>query len=131
MAYLRPPSFARRIFNPIAKKLGIGGSATLAVAGRTSGETQTVPVIPVEHDGARYIVSTRGESEWVRNLRKAGKGELRRKGTTEAVRATEIPTPERTPILDEYRKVAGKTVATYFKKLPDAADHPTFRIEPD
>ena len=75
MAYLKPPAVTRKLFNPLAMRLGLGGSVTLAVAGRTSGVTRQVPVIPVEHDGGRYIVSTRGESDWVRNARSAGRVE--------------------------------------------------------
>ncbi len=90
---------------------------------------QTIPVIPVEHDGARYLLSTRGESDWVRNLRAAGTAELRSRAGTEAVRATEVPVEERPPIIAAYRAAAGKTVDAYFKKLPDPADHPVFRIE--
>jgi len=72
MAYLKPPLFQRRVFNPLAMRFGIGGAVTLVVPGRRTGHLEKVPVIPVEHDGARYLVSTRGESNWVRNLRAAG-----------------------------------------------------------
>ena len=94
MAYLKPPLFAKRVFNPLAMRFGISGTETLVVPRRRSGEPQRVPVIPVDYQGARYIVSTRGESDWVRNLREAG-----------------------------------KTVDTYFEKLPEAEDHPIFRVE--
>jgi hypothetical protein len=87
-----------------------------------------VPVIPVEYDGGRYLVSTRGESDWVRKLRAAGGGQLERRSQTEAFAATELPVDERTPVLAAYRKRAGKTVDPYFKKLPAAVDHPVFRI---
>lgn len=35
----------------------------------------------------------------------------------------------RAPILATYREVAGAAVKGLFKKLPDPADHPVFRIE--
>ena len=130
MAYLKPPLFVRRVFNPLAMRFGIGGTITLAVAGRRTGRPHNVPVILATHQGARYLVSTRGESDWVRNLRAVGKGELRSRSTTERFRAAEVPSEERPPIIAAYRAVAGKTVHTYFAKLPDPADHPTFRIEP-
>jgi F420H(2)-dependent quinone reductase len=131
MAYLKPPLFARRVFNPLAKRFGIGGAVTLVVRRRHTGEPQSIPVIPVEHEGVRYVVSTRGESDWVRNLRAAaGRGELRRRGTPEPFLASEVPVADRPPIIAAYRAVAGKTVEAYWKKLPDAADHPVFRIEP-
>jgi hypothetical protein len=126
MAYLKPPLFTRKVFNPLAMRFGIAGTETLAVARRRTGGTLRVPVIPVEHDGARYLVSTRGEADWVRNLRAAGRAELG--GTT--VAATELPAPERAVVLEAYRRKAGKTVEGYFTKLPDPADHPVFRLDP-
>jgi hypothetical protein len=130
VAYLKPPAFVRKVFNPLAMRLGMGGSQTLVVPRRVSGGEQVLPVIPVEHGGARYIVSTRGESDWVKNLRAAGgRGQIRRGDWSGPFSATEIPVGEREPIIQTYREVAGKTVAGYWKKLPDPEDHPTFRIE--
>lgn len=130
MAYLKPPFFVRKIGNKLAMRFGAGGSSTLVVRGRNTGIEQQIPVVPAEIDGTRYVVSTRGESEWVRNLRAAGTCELRHKGTAEKFVAVEVPTGERGPIIEQYRATAGRTVATYFNKLPDAADHPTFRLQP-
>jgi hypothetical protein len=130
MAYLKPPAFTKHVFNPIAKKLGIGGATELVIRRRQTGEDQSIPVIPVEHQGARYIVSTRGESDWVRNMRAAGGGELRGKSGSERFTANEVPLPERGPIIAVYREVAGRTVKPYWEKLPDDSDHPVFRIEP-
>jgi hypothetical protein len=87
-------------------------------------------VIPVKHDGARYVVSTRGESEWVRNVRRAGRVELRDRSGAERFAAVEIPVAERAPVIEAYRAKAGRTVDSYWKRLPDPADHPTFRLEP-
>jgi deazaflavin-dependent oxidoreductase (nitroreductase family) len=128
VAYLKPPVFARRVFNPLAMRLRIGGSATLIVTRRQSGEPQRLPVIPVEHDGALHLVSTRGESDWVRNLRAAGGGELDDGAGPTPFRAVELAVEDRDPVLAAYRKRAGRTVDPYFKKLPAAGDHPVFRI---
>jgi hypothetical protein len=131
MAYLKPPTFARRVFNPLAMRFRIGGSDTLVVARRETGGPQRIPVIPVVHDGAEYLVSTRGESDWVRNLRAAGgRGELERRSQTLRFTASELPVQERPPVIAAYRKRAGRTVDTYFKKLPAAVDHPVFRLDP-
>jgi deazaflavin-dependent oxidoreductase (nitroreductase family) len=130
MTYLKPNAFTRKVFNPIAMRLGMGGSTTLVVPRRRTGAAQRIPVIPVEHEGSRYIVSTRGESDWVRNLRAAGGGEIESKGALEAFRAAELPVEQREPIITAYRAKAGKTVETYWNQLPDAADHPVFRVEP-
>jgi hypothetical protein len=129
MAYLKPPAFVKHVFNPIAKRFNIGGANELRVRRRQSGEQQSIPVIPVEHEGARYIVSTRGESDWVRNMRAAGACELAGKSGTARFTAIEVPVAERGPIILAYRDTAGKTVTQYWEKLPDDADHPVFRLE--
>lgn len=124
MAYLKP-GFFPKLFNRIALRFGTGGAKGLVVRGRVSRQPMRVPVIPVEHDGERYLVSTRGESEWVRNIRDAAGGEIDGK----SFRAVEIPVEEREPIIAAYREVAGKTVETYWKRLPDPEDHPVFRVD--
>jgi hypothetical protein len=130
MAYRKPNAFTRRVFNPIAMRFGVSGTKTLAVPRRRSGGVQRVPVIPLEHGGHRYLVSPRGEAQWVRNLRAAeGQVELTGKQGSERLVATEVPVPERKPLLDAYRDVAGRAVAGHFAALPDAADHPVFRLE--
>lgn len=129
MAYLKPPLFTRAVFNKLAMRTGMSGAESLVVAGRRTGTMQRIPVIPVELDGSRYLVSTRGESEWVRNLRAAGgRLELRGKGGTRTCTAVELPVEERAPVLDVYRAKLGKMVAGYFAQLPDPADHPVFRL---
>ena len=126
MAYLKPNPFVKHVFNPLAKMTGISGAKALTVRRRQSDQMQSIPVIPVEHDGARFVVSTRGESEWVRNLRYVGEAEL----GEECVRATEVPVAERPPIIEAYRAKAGKTVTGFWKKLPEPSDHPVFRLDP-
>jgi deazaflavin-dependent oxidoreductase (nitroreductase family) len=126
MAYLKPALFTRKVFNPIAMRRRAFGSEPLEVRGRKSGEPHRIPVIPIEHDGATYLVSTRGESDWVKNVRAAG--ELKVGDATR--RAVELPLGEREPVIAAYRAKAGKTVETYWQKLPDPADHPVFRLEP-
>lgn len=129
MAYLKPPAFTRRVANPLAMRLNAYGGATLTVVGRRTGKPRRVPVIPVEVGSSRYLVAPFGESEWVRNLRAAGKGELSRKGRTEAFDAVEVPADQRGPVIARYREVAGRVVSPCFTKLPDAQDHPVFQID--
>jgi deazaflavin-dependent oxidoreductase (nitroreductase family) len=129
MAYLRPGFFLRRIANPLASLFG--AATTLAVRGRQSGEWKTVPVNVLALDGERYVMAVRGETEWVRNLRAAGSGELRRRGKAEPFRAEEIREPDdRARIVRAYLDRWGRQVKSVFDKLPDPADHPVFRIEP-
>jgi hypothetical protein len=126
MAYLKPPTMVSKVFNQIVMRFGIGGSTELAIRRRRSGTTQKIPVVPVDVDGSRYVVSARGESQWVRNLRAAGEAEL----GGQAYAAIEVPVAERDPIIAAYREKAGRAVANFWKQLPDAADHPTFRLDP-
>ena len=83
----------------------------------------------LEFDGSRYLVAARGITEWVRNLRAAGEGEIRRRRSTEHFRATEVPVGEAPPIIAAYRERWDNEVKKFFGQLPDAPDHPVFRIE--
>jgi len=125
VAYLKPGFYIKRMFNPVAMRFGIGGAKGLVVRGRSTGQPQRIPVTPIEHDGARYLVSVRGESEWVRNVRAAGGGEI----DGDSFRVVEVPAEDREPIIAAYREEVGKMVDTYWKKLPDPADHPVFRVD--
>jgi hypothetical protein len=130
MAYLNQPWFNREIINMFAMATGVVHSETLSVIKRASGQPQKTPVTPVEVDGVKYLVSTRGESQWVKNVRVDPNVTLTTKyGTTKYV-ATEIPVESRQPILDAYKVKAGKVVEGYFRKLPDPADHPVFTLTP-
>ena len=85
---------------------------------RTS-DRHKVPVIPIEVGQSRYLISPYGESDWVRNLRAAGTGELSRKGQSQVFQAAEVPVDELRAIIARYREVAGNLVSPCFKKLPD------------
>jgi len=128
MAYLRPSFFIRRIANPLARLFG--AATTLALRRRRTGEWQTIPVNVLELDGGRYLVAVRGETEWVRNMRAAGGGELRHRSKSEPFRAEEIREPDaRARIIGAYLERWGRQVKTQFEKLPNPADHPVFRLE--
>jgi deazaflavin-dependent oxidoreductase (nitroreductase family) len=126
--YLRPGRFLSRIVNPLLMRLGL--VPTLAVRGRRSGRWRTVPVNVLELDGARYLIAPRGETDWVRNLRAAGGGELRRGRQAEAFRAVEVPDEAKPRLIAAYRERWGNQVNAQFEALPDPSDHPVFRVEP-
>jgi deazaflavin-dependent oxidoreductase (nitroreductase family) len=128
MAYLKPPWFTVKIFNRIAMATGISNSETLTVTKRGSGEPQNIPVVTVEVGGTRYLVSTRGESQWVKNVRANPNITVSNKSGTTKYIAAETPVSDRQPILAAYQKKAGKVVEGYFRKLPDPADHPVFAL---
>ena len=128
MAYLKPPWFTARVFNRIAMATGISNSETLTVTKRGSGEPQQIPVVTVEVGGTRYLVSTRGESQWVKNVRANPTVTLTTKSGATTYLARETATSERPPILTAYQQKAGRVVDGYFRKLPDPADHPVFAL---
>ncbi|MFD3478451.1 nitroreductase family deazaflavin-dependent oxidoreductase [Streptomyces sp. NPDC058695] len=114
------------------------GSAELSVRGRKSGQMQRIPVNPHTYEDAQYIVSARGHSQWVRNMRVAGAGELRVGRRVRTFTATEVPDSEKLPILRSYLEKWGWEVNQYFQgitaKSTDeeltaaAPDHPVFLI---
>ena len=119
--YVRP-SGADRVFNGIVGILGrlgvsLAGSRTLAVRGRTSGEWRTTPVNPLTVDGRRYLVAPRGETQWVRNIRAAGGGELRRGRHVEAITVTEVPDDAKPPVIAAYLEKWGWEVGRFFEGL--------------
>jgi len=115
-----------RVVNPITVRLG---GPTLIVRGRKSGRLISVPVPPFEYGGVRYFVGGRGETNWVRNLRAAGKAEFRQGHTHEFFRPTELHGAERDRVLSAYRISLGRRVAHFFEVLPNLADHPAFRMD--
>ena len=45
--------------------INMGTTSLLTVRGRKSGQPHTVPVIPVEQDGHRFLVAPYGVVQWV------------------------------------------------------------------
>ena len=73
-----PESRIDRLLNRafgVAVGLGLGFSHNylLAVRGRKTGMTFTTPVNLLDYDGRRFLVASRGETQWVRNARAAGR----------------------------------------------------------
>jgi len=62
----------------------------LTVRGRTTGQPRSFPVDLYEHNGRRFLVASHGEGDWVRNLRAAGEGILRRGRRRQAFSAVEL-----------------------------------------
>jgi deazaflavin-dependent oxidoreductase (nitroreductase family) len=130
--YLKPPWMQRHVGKRMALLFGRSRLSKLSVTGRRTGRWRTTPVAVLDHEEQRYLVSYRGESEWVRNLRaSAGRARIRHKRQVEEITVTEVPVAERTPLLKVYSGRYGKfpTVADVLRALPDPADHPTFRIQ--
>ncbi len=125
MAVIKPGGFQRNAVDPIVALF----TKKLAVRGRTTGEIETLPLNVLEHEGGTYLLAPRGETDWVKNLRAAGEGEIRRRNQVLfRFSAEEIPVEERPPIIAAYLAKWGKQVKKFFEQLPDPADHPVFRL---
>jgi deazaflavin-dependent oxidoreductase (nitroreductase family) len=144
--YRAPGWFTRNVFNRAVAFLtrhgvSIFGSRVLAVRGRTSGDWRTTPVNLLEHGGHRYLVSARGDGQWVRNLRVAGGGELRVGQRVEVFRGRELLDEEKVPVLRAYLQRWKMEVGVFFDGVgPDSSDeqilavaakHPAFDVLPE
>src|SRR6202041_706925 len=101
------------------------------VKGRTSGQWRTTPVNLLTHDGRRYLVSPRGETQWVRNLRVAGTGDLRVGRHAESFRGRELADAEKAPVLRAYLKRWKAEFVIFFEGTgPDSSDDQLRAISP-
>jgi deazaflavin-dependent oxidoreductase (nitroreductase family) len=146
MAHYRQPDwFTRNVFNGLVAgltRLGISvwGSRILRVRGRQSGRWYSTPVNLLTYEGQRYLVAPRGNTQWVRNLRAAGGGELALGSVVESFRATELPDDAKPPLLRAYLQRWQFEVGAFFDGVrassPDedlrniAPAHPVFQILP-
>lgn len=125
-----------RLFNAAVAaltRLGVSvwGSRVLAVRGRKSGEWRSTPVNLLTYEGERYLVAPRGETQWVRNLRVAGEGELRLGRRAEPFRATELADDEKPALLRAYLERWKFEVGVFFEGVgPDAPEEELRRIAP-
>ncbi len=126
---IRSPRWMIDLVNPVVLRVGL--FPALTVQGRRTGMPHTVPIGgPFEFEGARYLVSGRGNTAWARNLRAAGRGELRMHGRVEPFRAVEVIGSQRDRVIAAYQTTLGRSVTDFFARIPDSADHPVFRIQP-
>lgn len=144
--HYRPPGwFARNVVNRLVTVLTraglpITGSRVLEVTGRTSGRPRRTPVNLLNVDGGRYLVAPRGQTQWVRNLRAAGRGRLLVGRRVQEFAADELTDDEKVPVLRAYLRRWTWEVGTFFAGVgpesPDedlrriAPDHPVFRVSP-
>ena len=142
--YQKPDWFTKHVFNNFVAtctRLGISvwGSRVLRVRGRKSGEWRSSPVNLLTYQGNRYLVAPRGHTQWVRNIRVAGGGELVLGGRVQRFRAVEIPDDDKVPLLRAYLKRWSFEVGIFFGGVNAessdadlrriAPDHPAFRVE--
>jgi hypothetical protein len=135
--YLAPGWWTRKVANPLMNgltRLGVSvkGSRQLRVRGRASGEWRSNPVNLLILDSGRYLVAPRGITNWVRNLRVAGSGELRVGRRVEVFAATELTDADaKIVILREYLQRWRSEVKVFFDGVgTDATDDQLRAIAP-
>jgi deazaflavin-dependent oxidoreductase (nitroreductase family) len=111
--------------------ISVKGSRVLSVRGRKSGEWRSTPVNPLSYEGQHYLVSPRGQTQWVRNMRVAGGGELRVGRRVETFTAQELPDEQKPALLREYLRRWKFEVGMFFDGVgPDAPDAKLLEIAP-
>ena len=142
MSFYRKPTKPTQLLNRFFSRLASLGltprdTATLEVRGRHSGKVRSTVVTWVEQEDQRYLVSPRGETEWVRNVRAAGGEAAIRHGELRRVRLEEVPLEQRATIIREYLKKTARATQPHFGVNTNAgldefdkiaSRHPVFRI---
>lgn len=126
--YLEPGRFTRKVFNPLVRRLtlmgiSVWGSSELRIKGRKSGAWRSNVVNPLPLKGVEYLVAPRGTTQWVRNLRAAGGGELRVGRRVDTFTYTELADDEKIPVLRAYLKKWKFEVGKFFEGISaDSSD---------
>lgn len=134
--YLQPGWFTQHVMNRAVRRLarlGLSpkGLRELQVVGRSSGQVRTVPVNLLEVDGHRYLVAPRGTTQWVRNIRVAGGGDLRIGRRLEPIAVTELGDADKPAVLREYLQRWRSEVKVFFEGIDvDATDQQIAAIAP-
>jgi hypothetical protein len=128
------PGIWTRVFNSmvaLATRLGVTvwGSRQLYVRGRSSGELRQTPVNLLTFEGRRYLVAPRGITQWVRNIRVAGEGELRLGRRIEKFIPVELADEQKPAVLRAYLKRWKFEIGAFFQGVgPDASDEQLLAI---
>jgi deazaflavin-dependent oxidoreductase (nitroreductase family) len=118
-------------------RVGIGPIALLTTTGRVTGRPHTVPVVPIDHAGARWLVAPYGPVGWVHNARAAGTVTLRRGGQRHAYTVREATPVEAAPVLKRYVTIATRARHRFAATvdapveafIAEATDHPVFELQ--
>lgn len=134
--YRRPGWLSKNVFNRLLMlltRLGLSvrGSRVLYVRGRKSGAWRSNPVNLLTWQDRRYLVAPRGVTEWVRNLRAAGGGELALGSKRSAFTARELTDAEKPDLLRAYLKLWSMETGIFFQGVKhDSPDEELTRIAP-
>lgn len=94
---LRLPAWLRPVNRVVVslQRLGLrlGTIHVLTVPGRVTGAPRSTPVSPLTVDGRRFVIAGLPRSDWARNARAAGRGELARGRARRSVALHEVTDP--------------------------------------
>jgi deazaflavin-dependent oxidoreductase (nitroreductase family) len=121
--YLKPGK-STNVFNELVAKLTKMG---VSILGRKTGEPRSTPVNLLTIDGVSYLVAARGETQWVRNLRVAGQGQLRVGRRDETFTYRELADDEKPAILRAYLKRWKFEVSAFFEGVDAKATEEKLR----
>ena len=82
--------------------ISIAGTRALRVRGRKTGQLRGVVVNLMTVDGRDYVVSPRGNTQWVRNARAAGEVEMGPRWRGRTVRISEVADDAKLDLLKRY-----------------------------
>ena len=112
--------------------ISIAGTRALRVRGRKTGRLRGVVINVLTVADLDYLVSPRGHTQWVRNLRVSGEGRLRLGGRTQPFTAVELADDQKSALLRAYLRKWKMEVGVFFAGVgPDSSDDELRRIAPD
>ena len=101
------PDRAARAANALIRRLAevgisIAGTRALRVRGRKTGKFRSVVVNVLTVGDGDYLVSPRGHTQWVRNVRAAGAVDMGPRWRRRRLHATEVADPAKPDLLRRY-----------------------------
>jgi len=136
------PMFNHMIRSFLRIGVPMGYVGLLTVKGRKTGKTRRNPIGLFEHGGKRYLFSTFGNVNWVRNVRSARIATVRKGWGSQHVLLVELSPLETAKALKEVIAprilgLGGKVFGSHFPLKPDAPlaafieeskNHPVFEL---
>ncbi len=116
--FLKPTAMDRiagQVFGALLRVgIGFGHNFILEVRGRKTGKLFSTPVNLLLYGGKTYLCASRGETQWVRNARAAGRVTLVKGSRREEYTVRELPVAERAAPLKEFLDRFATSVQRYY-----------------
>jgi len=107
--------------------LGLSHNYLLEVRGRKTGRIYSTPVDLLSHNGSRFIVAPRGQTQWVRNVLANGEATLVKGSRREKILLKPLEDDSKPEVLKAYLDRYRLTVQRYF---PIEAGSPAEAFQP-